>query len=84
MTQDDLPAILLTRVQQVYAILVSVADTPNTIAADREGHSKDGVVSALEYASELNDDQRPSSYLDNGSAMNLGGPFLELTSGRLA
>ncbi|MCQ3930210.1 MAG: hypothetical protein DPW16_07095 [Chloroflexi bacterium] len=56
MVQDDLPAILLTRVQQVYAILASVADTPNTIATDREGHSKEGMVSASEYASELNDD----------------------------
>lgn len=84
MSQDDLPAILLTRVQQVYAILASVADIPNTTATAREGHSKEGMASASEYASEPNDDQRPSSYLDNGSAMNLGGPFLELTSDRLA
>jgi hypothetical protein len=56
MAQDDLPAIMLTRVQQVYAILASVADAPQPVANNKGGHLDEGVPSALEYASEANAD----------------------------
>lgn len=48
MAQNDLPAILLTRVQQVYAILASVADGPEMSASNgEESHTE-----AVEYVPE--------------------------------
>ncbi len=53
MTQDDLPAILLTRVQQVYAILVSVADGPKVSASNREENHAEGEEYAPEAEAEI-------------------------------
>lgn len=48
MSQDDLPAVLLTRVQQVYAILACVADGPEMSANNgEESHAEE-----TEYAAE--------------------------------
>ncbi len=53
MTQDDLPATLLTRVQQVYAILASVADGPEMSDGNGEKSHTEGAEYAPETETEI-------------------------------